>query len=475
MKKLILTFVLVMAVSLAAFAQYDQAKNALGVRATFLNYQYPITENWLPDDFTVGAEVEYVRHLNNALNLSIPLKFAKSELPLDEMGNTNDATTISLDALLQLKLFKESNFIYPYIYGGIGAMNEEFEDFTFAAPAGVGLNFRLATHTYLSFKGEYRFGFDDLRDNIQIGSGLLILLGEGPPEEPEVQDRDGDGVPDNQDLCPDAAGPASLNGCPDADGDGVADGEDECPDGPGERGLAGCPDSDGDGIADKDDECPDEAGTPENNGCPVRDVDGDGVPDDQDACPNDAGKVSLNGCPDGDNDGIADRDDRCPNQAGPAATGGCPDRDGDGVVDSSDRCPNSPGPASNNGCPEVEEEDRETLEFATKAVQFETAKSTLKPESFEVLNQIVEILQRYPDYKMRISGHTDSVGSAASNQELSERRAKACYDYLVAKGIDPERLSYEGFGESQPIADNRYREGREQNRRVEFDIYLDEN
>jgi outer membrane protein OmpA-like peptidoglycan-associated protein len=87
----------------------------------------------------------------------------------------------------------------------------------------------------------------------------------------------------------------------------------------------------------------------------------------------------------------------------------------------------------------------------------------------------VEILQRYPDYKMRISGHTDSVGSAASNQELSERRAKACYDYLVAKGIDPERLSYEGFGESQPIADNRYREGREQNRRVEFDIYLDEN
>ncbi len=452
MKKLIFTFAFIAALSFVAIAQYDGAKNALGIRATFLNYQYPITNNWLNDDFTVGAEIEYVRHLNNALNLSLPLKLAKSELPLDEMGNTNDATTISLDALLQLKLFKEPNFIFPYIYGGIGATNEEFDNFSFAAPAGVGLNFRLATHTYLSFKGEYRFGFDDLRDNIQLGGGLLILLGEGnqPPQqkEPEIKDRDGDSVPDDQDLCPDVPGLPQLNGCPDSDGDGVPDGEDECPDVPGLPQLKGCPDRDGDGIADKDDACPDEPGLAANNGCPILDSDGDGVPDEQDRCPNDFGLASL---------------------------GGCPDSDGDGIADIDDRCPNTPGPASNRGCPEVEEEDKETLEFAMRAVQFETARSTLKPESFEVLNQIVDIMRRYPDYKMRINGHTDSVGSATSNQELSERRAKACYDYLIAKGISSDRINYQGFGESQPIADNRYMDGREQNRRVEFDIYLEDN
>ncbi|MBK7873276.1 MAG: OmpA family protein [Saprospiraceae bacterium] len=94
--------------------------------------------------------------------------------------------------------------------------------------------------------------------------------------------------------------------------------------------------------------------------------------------------------------------------------------------------------------------------------------------SFEVLNQIVDILKRYPDYKMRIGGHTDSVGSSSTNQTLSEARAKACYDYLISKGIEASRLSFTGYGETKPIADNRYKDGRDKNRRVEFDIYLNE-
>lgn len=475
MKKTILTLIFIAVLSLqAAFAQYDGAKNALGIRATFLNYQFPFENHWRPGDFTIGAEVEYVRHLNNALNLSFPLKLAKAELPLDELGNTNDAAIVSLDALLQLKLFKEKSFIYPYLYGGVGAISEEFEEFSFAAPAGLGLNFRLATHTYLSLKGEYRFGFSDLRDNIQIGTGLLVLLGEGTPEQPKPKDTDMDGVPDEQDLCPTTAGLPQFNGCPDTDNDGVPDGEDECPDIAGPASLKGCPDRDNDGIADKNDECPDEPGTAANNGCPIRDADGDGVVDDEDECPNQAGSVAARGCPDRDNDGVADKNDRCPDLPGSAATFGCPDTDGDGVTNDVDRCPNTPGPASNNGCPEVTQEDKETLEFATRAVQFETAKSTLLPASFDVLNQIVDILKRYPDYKMRIGGHTDSIGSAEANQKLSEQRAKVCYDYMIAKGISPSRLNYTGYGESRPIADNRYKDGRDKNRRVEFDIYLDE-
>ncbi|HMN90952.1 MAG TPA: OmpA family protein, partial [Saprospiraceae bacterium] len=268
------------------------------------------------------------------------------------------------------------------------------------------------------------------------------------------------------------AGLPQFNGCPDTDGDGTPDGEDECPTEVGPVATKGCPDRDGDGVPDKDDLCPDQPGPVATRGCPDRD--GDGVPDKDDQCPDQPGPVATQGCPDRDGDGVPDKDDRCPDQPGPVALRGCPDRDGDGVPDRDDRCPDTPGLASNFGCPEVTKEDKETLTFAMKAVQFETAKSTFLTQSFEVLNRIVDILKRYPDYKMRISGHTDSVGSTASNQALSERRAQACYDYFIARGISANRLSYAGYGKSRPIADNRTAAGREQNRRVEFEIYLEE-
>jgi OOP family OmpA-OmpF porin len=420
MKKLCFTlFVLICLLTNQAHAQYELAKDGLGVRATFPNFQYPISNEWKTSDFSTGAEIEYVRHLNKALNLALPLRIMKARLPVDKNGGADETSAISLDATLQLKFFRENNFIYPYLYAGIGAMNEDFSAFSYAAPAGVGLNFRLATHTYLSLKGEYRFGFDELRNNVQLGAGLLVLLGEGNTQpKVTIKDTDGDGIPDNQDLCPTVAGLPQFNGCPDTDGDGIPDGEDECP--------------------------------------------------------TEAGPVATKGCPDRDGDGVPDKDDRCPDQPGPVALRGCPDRDGDGVPDRDDRCPDTPGLASNFGCPEVTKEDKETLTFAMKAVQFETAKSTFLPQSFEVLNRIVDILKRYPDYKMRISGHTDSVGSTASNQTLSERRAQACYDYFIARGISANRLSYAGYGKARPIADNRTAAGREQNRRVEFEIYLEE-
>jgi len=73
---------------------------------------------------------------------------------------------------------------------------------------------------------------------------------------------------------------------------------------------------------------------------------------------------------------------------------------------------------------------------------------------------------------LSISGHTDSVGSASSNQRLSERRAKSCYDYLTTKGISARQMSYAGYGETQPVADNKTKEGRQANRRVEFNVFL---
>ena len=295
----------------------------------------------------------------------------------------------------------------------------------------------------------------------------------GDPAFNGCPDTDGDAVPDHQDACPDEPGDPALGGCPDTDGDGVPDQEDRCPTEAGTVAAGGCPDRDNDGVIDREDDCPDEPGLPGNGGCPVndRDGDGDGIPDDRDQCPDEAGPALTQGCPDRDGDGVADKDDRCPDKPGPYT--GCPDTDGDGLIDADDRCPEQAGPITNKGCPELEEKEREVLTIAMQAVQFETGSARLKEESYDILDQIAAIMERYPGYTLRISGHTDSQGAEEDNQILSENRAKACYQYLMAGGISATRMSFEGFGESRPIADNSSSRGRRLNRRVEFELKVE--
>jgi outer membrane protein OmpA-like peptidoglycan-associated protein len=189
-----------------------------------------------------------------------------------------------------------------------------------------------------------------------------------------------------------------------------------------------------------------------------------------DKCPDEAGSTNTEGCPDTDGDGVADFEDNCPTKPGSRVYNGCPDTDGDGIDDSRDKCPNSPGPVATSGCPEISSADRQVLELAMRAVQFDTGKAVLKTESYDILAQIGQILKRYPDYNLVIAGHTDNTGSASANQRLSERRSKACYEFLTKNGVSASRLSYAGYGESRPIADNDTLRGRALNRRVEFNM-----
>ena len=256
----------------------------------------------------------------------------------------------------------------------------------------------------------------------------------------------------------------------DTDGDGIYDKDDACPEVPGLEAFNGCPDSDGDGIEDREDRCPNEAGPKEFNGCP--DSDGDGIPDIDDKCPDVAGLAEFNGCPDTDGDGVADPDDECPDVAGPAENNGCPwpDRDGDGVPDKDDLCPDVAGVVANQGCPEITEGVRKSLNEYAKTILFDTGKSSIKEQSAGVLNNIVEILQEYRYARFNIEGHTDSVGSAATNQRLSEERAGAVRNYLIENGVSSDRLVSRGYGEDRPIASNNTREGRRTNRRVEINL-----
>ena len=334
----------------------------------------------------------------------------------------------------------ESGWFDPYIKvgGGYTAYESRFDDKEggFKALAGGGINFWFTDHLGVNLQTGYHHGFQkNGTDYFQHSAGIVIKFGS--------KDTDKDGIPDNKDACPEVAGLKEFNGCPDTDGDGIPDKDDACPQVKGLKEFNGCPDTDGDGIADKDDACPEVAGLKE-----------------------------FNGCPDTDGDGIADKDDKCPDVAGPAENAGCPwpDTDGDGVLDKDDLCPEVAGPASNKGCPEPDEKEQKQLNQYAKTILFDTGKATIKFQSAEVLNQIINVLKKYPNSRFRIEGHTDSTGKKAKNMILSQNRADAVKVYLIQGGIDAGRLESQGFGPEKPIASNKNKKGRELNRRVEINL-----
>ncbi len=286
-------------------------------------------------------------------------------------------------------------------------------------------------------------------------------------------DRDGDHVPDVSDNCPDEPGLREFRGCPDRDGDRIIDREDGCPDAPGPLEFQGCPDRDGDRIVDRDDACPDVPGVAEFKGCPDRDA--DHVPDSSDRCPDAPGDPAHLGCPDTDADGVFDHEDQCVTEPGSAENHGCPppDGDGDGVPDLTDNCPQTPGPVANQGCPVLTPLELSIVKTAFANLEFEFRRAVIRPSSYPALDDLAQLLEAKATYRLRLTGHTDNVGSAAANLTLSRVRAQAVRDYLVRQGIAPTRFVVEWFGSSQPITSNQTASGRERNRRVEMTLLFD--
>ncbi len=343
-------------------------------------------------------------------------------------------------------------------------------------------------------------GIGDADDSCPDVIGLKALNG--------CPDSDADGVADIVDDCPNTVGTA--NGCPDADQDGVADAKDKCPDLPGTAGFGGCPEAPASDVVSvtTTDKMEDENVTldatikEDTNDMTSKgakglmvDSDGDSFSDADDECPNTAGTV--NGCPDSDGDGFADRFDACPNSMGSLA--GCPDSDDDGIADYKDTCPNAKGTSLNNGCPEitntapvivnrapartdytnyntntrlVPESAMTLMSDATKRVQFKVLSNDLTADSYDVLNQVVNLMISNPQYQLKVSGHTDDRGQDTVNQRLSEKRARECIRYLRERGVPENQMSYIGFGARFPVAENESEYGRSQNRRVDFQLFL---
>jgi len=258
-----------------------------------------------------------------------------------------------------------------------------------------------------------------------------------------ARDQDKDGVPDDQDSCPDTPLEAKVNeqGCePDQDQDGAPDKVDACPETLKGTlvGQDGCfPDRDGDGIADQDDFC---SRTPANvavddTGC-APDRDGDGVPDHADLCPDSAQGVLV-------------------------SSDGCfPDRDGDGVVDYLDQCHGTPSGANvdDRGC------------WVLQGLSFPAGTASLVDVDLSLLETVVTIMIANPDLRIEIQGHSDNSGPRDDNITLSQQRAEAVAAALVAKGVAENRITAKGFGPDYPLVPNDTLEARDRNRRVEIRV-----
>ncbi len=332
--------------------------------------------------------------------------------------------------------------------------------------------------------------FTDLGLVFTAGFGTGIIADYGSPVWRGVLgfawherdfDRDRDGIEDHMDNCPDVAedkdGFEDADGCPelDNDQDEIPDTEDRCPAVPEDRdGFEdedGCPepDNDNDQILDPNDQCPNKPETynqwQDRDGCPdtIPDTDGDGLIDTVDKCPPVAE----------DKDGFED-EDGCPD----------PDNDKDRILDTLDKCPLEPetvnGYEDRDGCPD-ERPTRQLVRVTQQKIEilekvyFHLDKDTIKKESHAVLTQVAEVLVQNPGIKkIRVEGHTDSQASDEYNNDLSQRRAESVKRFLVEGGVGAERLVPAGYWETLPIATNATKEGRAQNRRVEFVILLQE-
>jgi outer membrane protein OmpA-like peptidoglycan-associated protein len=318
--------------------------------------------------------------------------------------------------------------------------------------------------------------------SLGAGRGLVPSKGTNPDArafigivfEPNVGDRDGDGIKDNLDQC--------VNDPEDRDS---FEDEDGCPD----------PDNDKDKVLDEDDRCrnipEDYDGFQDDDGCPegnANDRDSDGILDHLDKCPDDAedfdGFEDDDGCPEGDNDrdGIIDADDLCPlvpeDKDAFEDEDGCPDGDNDKdrIADKDDRCPNEPETYNNvddrDGCPDkgVIIEKEGGLEIL-KPIGFEYNSDVIKRDSYYILDAVVAALQGNPDIELlEIGGHTDEQGNDGYNLDLSNRRAASVLRYLTGKGVEAKRLESQGYGETRPLDKASTPAAYAKNRRVEFVI-----
>ena len=390
----------------------------------------------------------------------------------------------------------------------------------------------------------------------RVGLNLVFIKKE--------QDKDGDGLINKEDECPDIAGPKEFNGCPDRDEDKIVDIHDNCPDEPGLAVFKGCPDRDGDKIMDKEDECPDIPGSKENKGCPVKlhlidDVgntvisaqlnkDGffiyenlpqkekyvfrleasnadliqevqvlqtlDGNDNVLTALRNEDGLFIYEVLntkettlylidPMGDTIMMATKNDEGYFVFQPLPADQrhlflldgneadlldellvllIDDNGNEKVITASRDAANIfkyeyIPPIENSDLDLLEEEEvpailleeeKEIVKTAFNNLEFNFSSAVISFGSYHYLEELSKLLANKPDWGIKLSGHTDNVGSETANLLLSKKRAEAIQKVLINRGVLSDRIIVKYFGETQPVTENNTEDGKQRNRRVEM-------
>jgi len=402
-----------------------------------------------------------------------------------------------------------SKLVNPYIYGGIGYLKWDIQDKPIYptpaptkdnggdlfAPIGGGFEVKLSNSFLLDISAGYSFTFtDDLnyynnKDSKTKGAndgywafGVgIIYSGESGSSDadadgltrdqelklgtnPDIADSDNDGIIDGLEINQYNTDPLKK----DSDNDGLDDKAElkEYSTNPNSK------DTDKDNLSDGDE-------INKYNTDPLRtDSDFDGLSDDSELFVTKTNPSKS----DTDNDGLNDGEEVERYKTSPNN----PDTDGDGLSDGDEVLKHNTNPllkdtdgGSIDDKKEIEQntnplnpEDDIVLDITApivlEGVTFATNSAELTPESEKMLMKVLSTLNAYPDIKVEIRGYTDNVGNASSNLQLSQRRANAVRYWLIAKGIAPNRVIARGYGEQNPIADNKTKEGRRLNRRIEF-------
>ncbi|MCZ2222377.1 MAG: OmpA family protein [Chitinophagales bacterium] len=382
-----------------------------------------------------GIGITYLKGLFNHIDFASNLRGSFVKYPfLNGEKSTTEKLLLELDATARLKLLTDKYAFVPYVSGGVGASLYGSKLGAYL-PFGGGFQVNLGdgdafiftdvtlhvpvTHKTSNYNLNYSLGIAGALTDKKVVKPVEAPM---PPKKVEPVDTDKDGIVDSLDKCPTVPGVPKYHGCP-------------------------IPDTDGDGINDEEDKCPTVKGVAKYKGCPIPDTDKDGINDEEDKCPTVPGLARYQGCP-------------------------IPDTDGDGVNDEEDKCPTIAGHASNHGCPIITEEKKKKVELAAKDIFFATGKYTILSKSYKSLDTVVALLKESGNETigLEISGYTDNVGNANSNLKLSQARANAVLAYFKKKGIDAKRLSAKGYGQENPIGDNKTAAGRAMNRRVEMKL-----
>jgi len=427
---LIITLVLLLISSFQVHAQTSQTPITTGLSASFFDYKGPITGDYTNyKAFNPGITISANAFLTRALNFGLNTTFVpQADYPINNGELSYIGTSmIDVNAMLQLKsngtIFKEDAFFAPYLSTGFG-LNTASNNVRLYIPGALGIRLRMSKNFSLMFEGMYKYGFGEGKyQPLAYSAGFVFALPANP--KPVNEPR-----PNNNSK---------------------------------EKPIAANLDSDNDGVLDRDDLCPDEAGKAMFLGCPEDESAKQGKPgdialEDQGAelkTDQESQDLSIVDTSNGNNEmQSAEIQPYSPQETNPAEI-----YENDTYNDNS----------SYSDGVGISPADQGILNMAMENIYFKKASDELTAESYPVLDQLAEVLAKYPEHSLDVMGYTDNAGNSRNNKVLSVKRAYKVKYYLVyQKGIRMARITSDGNGAASPVGSNDSEDGRAKNRRVEL-------